>query len=304
MSQKDLFNLVFQETKDDFDIAFNTAAFVSSRNSKVLKDRYFGLQQLQGLFWKFKWELSVLRHFYRQDLINNAIEWGNKISSDFKPVTVRIIGTAPPFSESFFTSCYYDMILSGYTAMYHKIEALSVMLQKHAKGEALGPLASNEDFVNYTYILNSEGIDFNDFGEINKKNGYFHPRINLIRLINNRSKHDAGYPKDSKDTILQLLPKLALTDKVIPSIDIFYDDFLYVQEYISTISALISRAYILAVIRKEIEDTQNEILPLIGEKTKEQYLIELESHFLSEEITFKSLASRFKGGGLFKRTIK
>jgi hypothetical protein len=305
IQQTNYFEMVFKDVRVDFEIAMRAAHFVGSRDSDLelnLRDRYFAIQQLHGIFWKFKWELSMLRHFFRHDVIVDAIRWGNKIQSDFTPILLPGAIQSITFKDDFFTTPYYDMILSGYSSMYHKIEALVEMLKKHTKGESLGALYHNNQFVDYEHILKSEGITFDDLAQIGGKSKIFHQRIHRIKEINNRAKHQAGYLKNSQDILLNYIPSLKLTDKINPPIDEFYYDFWYTEQYLSSIASLINRAYGIAALDAEIRDTNNNLLPLPQKETKDTYLTKLHNGRQASVDEFHTLAAAFKAGELFKRT--
>ncbi|SET37192.1 hypothetical protein [Hymenobacter actinosclerus] len=304
-SGQNYFDIVFKNIRVDFEIAMRAARFASGKYSgseDSLKERYFAIQQLHGIIWKFKWELSILRHFFRHEVITSAIRWGNSVQNDFKPIMLPDANKSITFEDSFFTTPYYDMILSGYSSMYHKIEALVEMLKKHSKGESLGVLYSNNQFVDYEPILNEEDITFNDLAQIGSKSKTYHKRIHIIKEINNRSKHQAGYLKNSKDILLEYMPNIDTADKINPPIEQFYYDFWYTEQYLSSISSLISMAYSVAALDAEIRDTAEDTIPFPQQETKENYMNKLHNARSSTRDELHTLAAAFKAGEIFKRT--
>lgn len=300
----DYFSMVFAGISNDFKVAAEAAAFhsqfLNNEFSEGLARRYFALRQLQGIFWKFKWEFSVLRHFYKNCVINEAIEWGNKISQDFQPIIIDGFEKSFNFGENYFTTAYYDMIFTGYSTMYHKLEGMIAMLKKHTKGNALGAVLSNNEFVDYEPILKDEGISFDDLGQINKSQ-IFHERIHRIREISNRAKHQAGYIKDEKDRLLNYIPNIINTEKIAVNTDEFNSDFLFIEQYISSITVLVSKAYSIAALKAEFDDTENDIIPVPSNKTKHDFLIEIEEGRQKISLDFKRICEKFKNGALFER---
>jgi len=201
------FQQVFKRIRPDFEKAVHSAAWASNREEGPIADRYFALQQLQGVFWKYKWEFSSLRHYYRNHALPSAHQWSRLLAQGAEPIQVPDVAAVFPLGETYFESVIYDVVLGGYVAMYHKLEALVEYLKSHSKGKAFGAMTDNQTPVDYEPVLKSVGIRFKDMSQAGGDAKNFDKRIHRIREIANRSKHQGGYLKSAEEILKFYIPE-------------------------------------------------------------------------------------------------
>ena len=295
------FQQVLKYVRPELEIAFHAAQFASNREPTPAADRYFALQQLQGVFLKYKWEFSSLRHYYRNHALLSAQQWSNQLAEEAEPIQVPNVRDAIPLGQSYFESVIYDVVLGGYVAMYHKLEALVEYLKSHSKGAAFGAMIDSPTPVDYEPVLEAVGIRFKDMSQAGGDARNFDQRIHRIREIANRSKHQGGYLKSASDILNTYIPEQDLRLRIEVQQETFLFDFWYVEVYMTVISALVTQACHTVALVEEIKAEELGGVPVPKGMSYDSYLRQLRDASERMNQDFAKAAENFKSSAFCRR---
>lgn len=292
------FQQVFASVRPDFEKATYAAIWAGGREPGAVADRYFALQQFHAVVWKFKWEFSALRHYYRQHAIASAYRWSGQLKHTAEPIQVPHTQQSIHFKDDYFDSVIYDVVLGGYVAMYHKLEAMVEYLISLSKGKEFGVMLENQNPVDYESVLREAGVSLKDLAQVGSTTKNYDKHIHRIREIANRSKHQGGYLKGASEILTEYLPGQDRRHRIQVSLDDFYFDFWYVERYMTVISDLVMTACHVVILVKEIKSAELEEVPIPKGQTKDEYVNRLREVTTEKEKDLLRAVDDFKKGVL------
>lgn len=212
----------------------------------------YSLRELHYICFKMRAEYGLFRHHYKDYAIPAAKAMAERLEHDYHLAKER-------YHEFIQSSGYFDLLMkdviqAGYVTINHKLESFVMFLTAHAKGKAYGPLQANDHRVAlYEELLRDHyDILFDDF--LGKESGspnprpVLYPRIQQIRHIANRVKHQSGYPKSDKDPLIDSLNQEVGKPIRVP-VDEFLLDMAYADAYLLMLTSLVNSAYMVAMVK-------------------------------------------------------
>ncbi|RZK32177.1 MAG: hypothetical protein EOO61_17185 [Hymenobacter sp.] len=228
----------------------------------------FSTRELHYICFKMRAEYGLFRHHYKDYAIPAAKAMAERLERDYQLVKDQYHDFIQ--SSGYFDLLMKDVIQAGYVTINHKLESFVMFLTAHARGKAHGPMQANDHRVAFYEELLRDRYDilFDDFlgkepvtptlcdecgKTIPPKKAsvtprlVLYPRIQQIRLVANRVKHQSGYPKSGKDPLIDSLSQEVGKPIRVP-VDEFLLDMAYADAYLLMLTSLVSSAYMVAMV--------------------------------------------------------
>jgi hypothetical protein len=263
-----------------------------------------GILQIRGICYKMRSEYGLFRHYYKDYAIPAAETMSARLERDYQKVKGK--GKYHGFVEfsGYFDSPLRDVIHAGYVTINHKIESFHAFVKARANGKAHGPMDANpatirkplfEELlrdrydIHLTDFLAKEPASPNLCDECGKTKlpkiktpprPLLYPRIERIRLIANRVKHDSGYPKSVNDPLIQSLFEQEVGKPIKVPVLEFKLDMAYADAYLFMLANLIISACevdtLEYMLSKPLKQGQEKYRPKI-EEIAQNYRNQLDS---------------------------
>ena len=227
-------------------------------------------------------EFAAMSIQYRKIIIPQTLKFVTSLKKEYNSSTLKQdypdldnIGT---FNKSF-ENITIETLANGYSFINHKIESIIDYTKNHSK-------SMSKYNINYIETLKKEFNLSIDSLKGSDEEGIITPRIDRIRLISNRYKHDNGYPKSNNDTIISYFKNFAEITiephkhKIPLTIEEFLIDLNYADDYINLIIKLINSLRLYCLIKFELKKpvtlSNEHILQYFREVQVPAYILEIE----------------------------